>query len=761
MPDRKKQPFIKRIMNRLWQNWHLWVNVLLLWVVLEIAVLSLEKADWIAPQPASSLVLVLAVVFTWLLVRLRWHGIITHGLAIAAGLAVVMWQGYSLLPQASLGRLGVVLKSWWYSVELIPGEESVSFGLFVVLVVWLIGYLSTWFLLKKGNAWVGVALGGVVILVNLANLPENYYVFFAVYFFAALFFVAQARVISRYQAGKGGYTRGVWVYLTLTVVIIVAAANLAAWGLPQVRIPELQTAIASRMLWKHDLEASRINFFNYVPAKQALSTSNTRRDFVFEDEWHSSDRVDYIVRSDRPSYWQVQTYGVYFRDGWENSAVTSHVIDADTDWEGNGSLQRDAINYTVVTGIKTDFLLNAGTFVSSDTPVVVREAAGDIVSVTIPRVLDSGETYGVTATITNPPPGALAAAGEAYPAYVTDNYVQLPDDFPERVRQLAEEITAGAATPYDKVLAIDDYLSRIPYEEEIVGPAKGDDPVEYFIFEQKSGFCLYFGSAMAVMLRAVDVPTRLAIGYLPGDPGTQPGEYILRDKHYHAWSQVYFPGYGWVDIEATPSGIDDRESEVLVQTPLVDSDTISVLPQWDVWQAYALYGQPQIAGSGGPGPASVTSGGSNRPSHSFAFAEELAMALTVVGIIIGILAVIATPFLLLRKTFFSWLWGVDRSSLAASVYSRMCSLAAMVKSGPRPEQTPLEFAGEMAVAFPEQAGDFKTVARIFVENRFGRRGRLGLFEEAELLKSRCRVYHALLDRMGGIKMLFRRRKSSL
>ena len=77
----------------------------------------------------------------------------------------------------------------------------------------------------------------------------------------------------------------------------------------------------------------------------------------------------------------------------------------------------------------------------------------------------------------------------------------------------------------------------------------------------------------------------------------------------------------------------------------------------------------------------------------------------------------------------------------------MCNLAARVDLGPRPQQTPLEFASGLAAEFPEQAGAFYHVARSYVENKFGRRGRLGLFEEAELLKARCSAFGALLKRL--------------
>jgi len=101
---------------------------------------------------------------------------------------------------------------------------------------------------------------------------------------------------------------------------------------------------------------------------------------------------------------------------------------------------------------------------------------------------------------------------------------------------------------------------------------------------------------------------------------------------------------------------------------------------------------------------------------------------------------------------------VDRSAIAARTFTNMCKLAAMVKLGPRPSQTPLEFAATLAVVFPQEAGAVKHITQAYVENRFGRReGKLGLFEEAEILKARCRIYDALLLRLGLTGKVFSKR----
>ncbi len=711
-------------------NWQGWVNIILLFLVLEIAVLSIEQARWITPQPSLTLVLVLSLVISWLLTKSRLPGIVAHIIALVIGGGVTAWQAYQL-----------------------PLPEVRPFAAFLTLLTWLMGYFSAWFIIRRINAWLAACLGAVVIIVNLSNLPDKHFFFFGLYFVTAIFLITWSRMVKQHHV-KGltkSATRGKFIYLAVSLLCLVAVAVLVARVVPEARVPQLQTMIATKMLWKQDLEKSSFNFFTAVPAKQPVSTSSIRRDLLFDKDWHDEDHVDFVVSSPQPSYWRVNVYDTYTSQGWVNRPTSDYMLEGEP-WGDTGTLDnRNTITYTVTTHMKTDVLLTAGDFVSSDTTVLVLASGGDVVSVTTPRVLSPGEHYTVTTSISSPSPDDLAAVGEGHPPSISYQYLRLPLDFPDKIRLLAENITSNARTPYQKVTAIDDYLSQIPYEEEIEAPPENMDGVEYFLFTQKSGFCLYYASAMVVMLRSVDVPSRLAVGYLPGDPGNDDGEYILRDKHYHAWPQAYFTGYGWVDLEATPSSAD---SQVSIEIPWVSSVTANEYPHQEAlqsWQTSWPWGYPYWI----PPNESAAEPASARGPLSFA--DELGWFVLILLGVMAIILVLATPLLVFRSAFYRWLWWVDRTRLASTVYSRMCNLASMVGLRPRPQQTPREFAIELATEFPAQTEAIDDIVRAYVENRFGRReGKLGLYEEADILKARRSVFESLLKRLGLVRKLFSR-----
>src|SRR5262249_45384186 len=74
-----------------------------------------------------------------------------------------------------------------------------------------------------------------------------------------------------------------------------------------------------------------------------------------------------------------------------------------------------------------------------------------------------------------------------------------------------------------------------------------------FLFDTKTGYCDYFASSMVVMLRTLGIPARLAAGYATGDYNQERGVWEVRESSSHSWPEVFFPRYGWIEFEPTPS----------------------------------------------------------------------------------------------------------------------------------------------------------------------------------------------------------------
>lgn len=160
------------------------------------------------------------------------------------------------------------------------------------------------------------------------------------------------------------------------------------------------------------------------------------------------------------------------------------------------------------------------------------------------------ESYSAVSLLPRPAPARLRQTAE-YPAEVTLVYLQPPKVDP-RIRALAEEITAKAASPFDKANALELYL-RTHYGYSLqMAAAIPRDPLAYFLFDRKEGHCEYFASAMAVMLRTIGIPARLVNGFRTGEYNDITGNYIIRARDAHSWVEAYIPGYAWVSFDPTP-----------------------------------------------------------------------------------------------------------------------------------------------------------------------------------------------------------------
>ena len=161
----------------------------------------------------------------------------------------------------------------------------------------------------------------------------------------------------------------------------------------------------------------------------------------------------------------------------------------------------------------------------------------------------------------------MMEAGTDYPSWVTDRYLQLPDDFPQRVRGLAEGLTDNRDNPYDKAIAIRNWLRIIPfYTTDIEAPPEEADGVDYFLFETKRGYSSYFSSSMVVMLRAVGIPSRLAVGYSTGGWDDETSRYVVISANAHSWPEAYFPDYGWIAFEPVP------QNDVIIRGGFIKGD---------------------------------------------------------------------------------------------------------------------------------------------------------------------------------------------
>jgi len=421
-------------------------------------------------------------------------------------------------------------------------------------------------------------------------------------------------------------------------------------------------------------------------------------------------------------YWRVLVFHKYAGDGWLSDDPDNILIgENDQDLALPELEARFEMTQTVTLyrdWQPTDALIAAAqplrgglplraavAYIREDEDLVPRSAwnalpavPGDPSALYARRTLAAGESYQVYSSLTRADEESLRQAGTDYPEWVVPRYLQLPDSLPERVRSLAGEITEGGQTPFEKAKAIETYLRQIPYDDQISGPREGQDGVDYFLFGAKMGYCDYYASAMVVMLRSVGVPARYVRGYSQGSKVD--GVYQLLESDGHAWPEVFFPGYGWVEFEPTggeppldrPSSKEQQEAaqrppdppnlpvnldELRELDPDRDRSSLEAAATPPLWQRLRWWGW-------------------------------VGLSLPVLG------AVVLSLFAIRRRRH------VEGLSAAERVYEDLVDwVRRLFRIEPLAHQTPLEYAGVVSQHVPKGQPAVERIAGLYVEERFG------------------------------------------
>ena len=162
-----------------------------------------------------------------------------------------------------------------------------------------------------------------------------------------------------------------------------------------------------------------------------------------------------------------------------------------------------------------------------------------------------GLEYRVESLIPRPDAPTLEGTGAVLSQDVRSQYLDLPAGLSGRIVALTRRVTGNARTPYAKALALQQFF-RTNFTYDLSVPAgHSDSALDRFLFERRRGYCEQFAGAYGVMARLAGLPTRVAVGFTPGEVGAD-GVFHVRGLNAHSWPEVYFEGVGWVPFEPTP-----------------------------------------------------------------------------------------------------------------------------------------------------------------------------------------------------------------
>ncbi|MDE2836631.1 MAG: transglutaminase domain-containing protein [Chloroflexota bacterium] len=681
------------------------LTITLVGIVLLSVALPLREGNWVPGMPSPLLIAVLGGAAGWAVHQWEWTVRRTIVVAVMAGAALTAYAGTATAPGFPITlRAFNAVKDIVVWLGAIPTEETqaglIEFAMFLTMSVWLLCLFGMWLALRNAHGWTTVLFGGVMLGFALSNLPGGLGWRLGVFMASSVMLLIHLNAVRRIEEWRG--RRAVFDARTVLAQsgIVLAAGLLVTAVVAALPTPPVAPLGAvSRALddTTHQIGAQFSRMFSALPSRKEYKTLTYDEMTHFQGNPELTDTLLFTVQGPK-TYWRARSYAVYTGSGWETGEEPEYVPFEDTELPQDRKRVRQTNQFRV--SAATDTLFTGGLPAAFDEPaealttstsapgaIQVRFSTGREYFPT--RVNLSYVSSGLESTAV---PFDLRLAGDEYPEW-TQSYLQLPETLPERVRTLAEALTANAETTYDKAVNIRNFLISIPYNLEIDAPPEDQDGVDYFLFESQQGYCDYYASAATVLMRAAGIPSRYVLGYAPGRLNTAWGVYEVLELNYHAWVEAYFPDYGWVRFEPTPPDAIEFGGEGLDFSPLpedeVDLGDIGEILEDEEEDTFDVDFTPRT---------------------------ELPGWLVALLAIAGAIAV-ATPVFLWRE----WWWKLGSLPRSDELFAKMCRLGGALGLRKRPEQTPLEYALMLSSAMPEQQPQISRIVRAYVLGRYAPR----------------------------------------
>jgi transglutaminase-like putative cysteine protease len=280
----------------------------------------------------------------------------------------------------------------------------------------------------------------------------------------------------------------------------------------------------------------------------------------------------FTVRASQPAYWRLLSYDLFDGQAWRpsNEAATGGVVlNSGPLPQAPPSTPQDISQQYLFQQLRTVYLPAAAEPISIDVPEGgVRYDKAQSILVT-PSGIDAGYHYSVVSRSPAPSSADLDAVASLAPGLSDQKYtrLQLPADLSQQFAGIAHLLTDAQPTPYRRIIAIQDYLRGFTYTLRAPSAPDGNQLL-YFLTRSKAGYCVQFASSMALLLRELGIPARVAQGYVTGSFDPKADLYRVTTADAHTWVEVLFPGYGWIPFEPTPTRSNPATQSYATPPPL-------------------------------------------------------------------------------------------------------------------------------------------------------------------------------------------------
>jgi transglutaminase-like putative cysteine protease len=716
--------------------------------------LSLQHVDWVDIDEQFWWVALGGVLLGTVIGngRMRFRRAIAAGSVIGA-LLVMLSTTFAAsgggLFRDRLIHLAQLVNNW--ITQVLAGEaasDPTVFVLFLAASVWCATFVGSFALARSGRVWDAVIFNGACLVINVSVALTNLYPDLIVFTLAVLVLLVRIHIVNLQErwtkqnivpSGEMDWRllRGGLTWTTVLVIMSLVTPRVGAADV-------LNGAWSTFEAPYHGVEAEWQRFFAGVSGPSRLRGVSFSDSIRLGQSPNLGDRVIMTVEAGGGHFWRAVTYDFYTGAGWRTTETDK------ADKLAVPTLDREKYDarFDIVVP-HSNILFAANEPLRVDVPYQFQTGTDKSYSTSLHALNRSqaAGVYTVTSMVSTADKQTLRGAPTTYPDYIKAKYLQLPSTLPVRVKALAHQLVDKIANPYDKAETIESFLRSPPfsYSAQVKATPPGRDPVDYFLFDLRADFCEYFASAMVVMLREAGVPARLVEGFTTGTLDTASSQFVVREQDAHAWVEAYFPGYGWIEFEPTPS-----------QAPF---------PRVEDARAVAGSGDPgDGSGTGDPGAGVVRDPDERGAELDNGAGDGSGADSGVVGVVrnidprpaLGLLAALLAA-LVLAVIRFNWRfrsYGPIESS-----WAKTRLLASYVGYGPHPSQTTYEFAAALGAAIPETREPVSTIAASRVREQYSQ-VTAEVDEEEAAVTAWHRAASAMLTLLPGRVLRFFTRRSS-
>ncbi|MGQ0578550.1 MAG: transglutaminase TgpA family protein [Betaproteobacteria bacterium] len=291
--------------------------------------------------------------------------------------------------------------------------------------------------------------------------------------------------------------------------------------------------------------------------------------------------------------------------------------------------------------------------------------------------------------------------------------LRLPDGAAPRAQALAASWRADTSGHRDIMRRALTMFREQPFTYTLAPPELGDNPVDQFLFETRSGFCEHYASAFTYLMRAAGVPARVVTGYLGGEMNPVDGYLIVRQSEAHAWTEVWLSGEGWVRVDPTAAVSPLRiESGLAAAVPETDQAILGARNRLE-WLRQTRFAWDAVANAWNQWVLGYN------PERQVRFLSQMGLAQAtwqnmVIALIAtsGIILLVLAALLLVRLT-------ARRMDPVQRAYARYCQAMARRGAPRKPSEGPRDFAARVSLQFPHLRDTVQRIATLYVALRYG------------------------------------------